>query len=404
MLLCVGISLKLLKGCETLALLSFRKNQPSLEMGTVSPARVGDKELFKLSGIPESCERELYSKLREQVPIIDACIGKIIRLAGGFKPIAHDERFQSILDDFSKNVRIGSSGQSLQTLADICLDSMLTYGCALGEIVYDADARGVCGVYMAPVKNIDIKEGKKPFEREYFVGRGTDSIKIKHTENLIFSALNPSPDNPCGISVLKGLPGLSAILLRIYESIGQNFDRVGNVRYAVTYKPSSDGADKAFARERAMQIAKEWSAGMSAAKNGEIRDFVAVGDVGIKVIGADNQIIDTDIPVKQILEQLVAKLGIPPFLLGLNWSTTERMSSQQTDILTSELEYYRRLLTPIIEKICVAHLRLCGCAEGVDIEWDSINLQDEEALASARLNNAKARSIELENARLENIA
>ena len=257
---------------------------------------------------------------------------------------------------------------------------------------------------MAPVKNIDIKEGKKPFEREYFVGRGTDSIKIKHTENLIFSALNPSPDNPCGISVLKGLPGLSAILLRIYESIGQNFDRVGNVRYAVTYKPSSDGADKAFARERAMQIAKEWSAGMSAAKNGEIRDFVAVGDVGIKVIGADNQIIDTDIPVKQILEQLVAKLGIPPFLLGLNWSTTERMSSQQTDILTSELEYYRRLLTPIIEKICVAHLRLCGCAEGVDIEWDSINLQDEEALASARLNNAKARSIELENARLENIA
>ena len=33
------------------------------------------------------------------------------------------------------------------------------------------------------------------------------------------------------------------------------------------------------------------------------------------------------------LEQLVTKTGLPPFLLGLNWSTTERMSTQQADIL-----------------------------------------------------------------------
>ena len=79
---------------------------------------------------------------------------------------------------------------------------------------------------------------------------------------------------------------------------------------------------------------------------------MAVGDVDIKVIGADNQMIDTEIPVRQLMEQLVAKLSIPPFLLGLNWSTTERMSAQQSDILTSELEYYRRLLEPILREIC----------------------------------------------------
>lgn len=383
-----------------MALFGKKNNYPAPSDSAVMPARVGDKELFKLSGVPQSCERELYSKLREEVPIIDACIGKIIRLTGGFKVTALDERFQPILDEFSKNVKIGASGQSLQTLVDSYLDSLLTYGCALGEIVYDADKRGICGIYLAPVKKLEVKEGKKPFTRDYYVGRGANAIRIKHRDNLVFTALNPSSDNPCGVSILRGLPGLSAILLRIYESIGQNFDRVGNVRYAVTYKPSGD-SDKAFARERAMQIAKEWSAGMSAAKNGEIRDFVAVGDVGIKVIGADNQIIDTEIPVRQILEQLIAKLGIPPFLLGLSWSTTERMSSQQTDILTSELEYYRRLLTPVIEKICNTYLRLCGCAEGVSVEWDNINLQDESELATARLNNAKARAIELENAMAE---
>ena len=84
---------------------------------------------------------------------------------------------------------------------------------------------------------------------------------------------------------------------------------------------------------------------MQAAAEGEIRDFVAVGDVDIRVIGADNQFIATEVPVRQLLEQIVAKLGLPPFLLGLSWSSTERMSSQQSDLLTGELESYRRLLT-----------------------------------------------------------
>ena len=133
---------------------------------------------------------------------------------------------------------------------------------------------------------------------------------------------------------------------------------------------------------------------MESTRGGSVRDFVAVGDVDIKVIGADNQLFDTEVPVRQILEQLIAKLSVPPFLLGLNWSTTERMSSQQADILTSELEYYRRLLTPVIRKIAVAFLRLQGSDSDVDIIWDNINLQDETALAEARLKNAQAVLIE----------
>ena len=133
---------------------------------------------------------------------------------------------------------------------------------------------------------------------------------------------------------------------------------MGNVRYAVTYKPSGDPAERAYAGERTRQIAKEWSEGMRAGTHGEIRDFVCAGDVDIRVIGSDNALLDTEVPVRQLLEQLIAKLSIPPFLLGLNWSTTERMSTQQADILTSELEYYRRLLEPALRRIGTAFLRL----------------------------------------------
>ena len=98
-----------------------------------------------------------------------------------------------------------------------------------------------------------------------------------------------------------------------------------------------------------------------------------------------------------MLEQIIAKLSIPPFLLGLNWSTTERMSKQQADILTSELEYYRRLLTPVLMRVCRTFLRLRGCPCEPVVKWNTINLQDEVESAKARLYNAQAEQLERQN-------
>ena len=99
-----------------------------------------------------------------------------------------------------------------------------------------------------------------------------------------------------------------------------------------------------------------------------------------------------------MLEQIVAKLGIPPFILGLNWSTTERMSAQQADILTSEIEFYRRAVEPAIRKICSLWLRMNGYADRFSIEWESITLQDITELSRSRLYNAQAEKLEREKA------
>ena len=128
-----------------------------------------------------------------------------------------------------------------------------------------------------------------------------------------------------------------------------------------------------------------------------MRDFVSGGDVSIRAIGADNVMPDCEVPVRQILEQLVAKTGLPPFLLGLSWSSTERMSSQQADILTSEIDYYRRLLEQAILKIARFYADMNDISSDIWVEWENVNLQDEESLARARLYNAQAQQIELEN-------
>ncbi|MCC8016597.1 MAG: hypothetical protein LIO43_04350 [Clostridiales bacterium] len=124
-----------------------------------------------------------------------------------------------------------------------------------------------------------------------------------------------------------------------------------------------------------------------------VKDFVAVGDVSVKVIGADNNVLSSEIPVRQLLEQIVAKTGLPPYMLGLSWSTTERMSTQQADMLTTELEAYRRMLNPVLFKIGRKYLDINGISLPVKVSWGDITLQDETEHARARLYDAQADKI-----------
>ena len=93
----------------------------------------------------------------------------------------------------------------------------------------------------------------------------------------------------------------------------------------------------------------------------------------------------------------MAKTGIPPFMLGLSWSSTERMSSQQADMLTTEITAIRRTLTPVVERICRLWLRMHGYTCGLEVQWEDINLQDEVEDARAALYLEQARKLRIEN-------
>ena len=214
---------------------------------------------------------------------------------------------------------------------------------------------------------------------------------------VLFTPLLPESENPYGVSLLRSMPFMAELLSRIYYAVGQNWERCGNVRFAVVYKPQGEEPDGALARERAELLSQEWSGAMQETRGGSVRDFVSVGDVSIRAIGADNVMPDCEVPVRQILEQLVAKTGLPPFLLGLSWSSTERMSSQQADMLTSEITALRRTLPPMVERVCRLWLRLHGYGCRFAVEWDDINLQDLVEEAKAELYREQARRLRLEN-------
>lgn len=345
-------------------------------------------------------EISLYRSIREAVPIVDAAIMKLIRLSGGVTVTCADAGAQKALEYFLRTVNTGRGQRGIDSFIDCYLDSLITCGRAVGEIVTLGN-REIAALFCGNVTDVQIKEGDTPLSFE-LCGRGEDGLfkPFPYQELLLFTPFNPESDSPYGVSLLRSMPFLTEILLKIYNAIGVNWDRVGNVRFAVVYKPNGDVLDRAYARERSEQIANEWSRAMQSGKNGAVRDFVAVGDVDIKVIGTENQIPDSEVPVRQILEQLIARTGIPPFMLGLSWSSTERMSAQQADLMTSEITAIRRQITPVIERICELWLKMHGYACGFKIEWADINLQDEVEEAKAELYHAQAAKLvdcELEN-------
>ena len=373
----------------------FRQKKNRTEYSVPVLAGGGGRNANRLSLLSgyssfDPISNELFRSLRESVPVIDAAIYKTVRLIGGFKIQTTDKRFDKVMEDFLKNVPADSGQVSLQGFIDMYFDRLLTYGTAVAEMVTDEEGR-VVYLYNAPQNSVVLKRNKTDFRKvDVCYSEDFGSEPLEFQDRLVFSTLNAEAGSLTGTSILRGLPFVSSVLLKIYNAIGENWDRVGNVRFAVTYKPKDDAMSGAYAKDRAMQIAEEWG---SAMKSSEVRDFIAVGDVDIKVIGADNQILDSEVPVRQMLEQIIAKMAIPPFMLGLSWSTTERMSEQQADALTTELEHYRRVLTPVIEKICKTHLKAYGYTNDIEVVWDDIMLRDALEEANARHINAQADEI-----------
>ncbi len=333
-------------------------------------------------------EERIYRQIREAVPILDAAVGKLVRLSGGFSVKCRNPESQKRLETFLQTMPCGRGQVGIDSFLTAYLDSLLTYGKAVGELVVaGGKLRAVC---WGDVTLLEAQEGENVLETVLWGYDENGLLRpLPYQELLLFTTLNPEPASPYGVSIFRGMPFLADILMKIYNTVGVNWERAGNVRYSVICKAGED-MDPAVAAERGKQVATEWARAMEDSKNGTVRDFVAVGDVQIQVIGGETPILDSQVPVRQILEQLVAKTGLPPFLLGLNWSTTERMSNQQADLLTSELWALRRTVQPAIQKVCRTFLALEGLDPRVEILWDDISLQDITEQAKAALYQAQA--------------
>ena len=159
-------------------------------------------------------ETRLYRAVREAVPVVDAAIYKLIRMTGGVTAVCGDPAAERGLREFLRTVPAGRGQYGLEAFLDGYMDSLLTCGRAIGEIVPAAGNRDIAAVLWGRTEDIEIREGDNPLT---FTICGPDERgrmgPLPYQDLLLFTALDPEADNPYGVSLLRGLPFLTDILM-----------------------------------------------------------------------------------------------------------------------------------------------------------------------------------------------
>ena len=141
-------------------------------------------------------EERLYRAIREAVPVVDAAVMKLIRLTGGFTVACGDERAQREIAEFIRTVPVGRGQFGLNAFVDSYLDSMITCGRAVGEIVTDGN-RDIAAVLCGDVSDVLIREGATPLDFAVCVRDSGGQVRpLPRQELLLFTPFNPEADSP----------------------------------------------------------------------------------------------------------------------------------------------------------------------------------------------------------------
>ena len=127
--------------CETMGkwTVPWRRDKRGDEKQTPAPAvqlRQGERHPFRgMDGYTplHKPEFELYRSIREAIPVVDAAVWKLVRLAGGVSVRCGEEKTEAALNEFLRTVPAGWGQRGIQSFLDCYLDSLLTCGRAVGE-------------------------------------------------------------------------------------------------------------------------------------------------------------------------------------------------------------------------------------------------------------------------------
>ena len=224
-------------------------------------------------------EDRIYRQLREAIPVLDAAVTKLVRLSGGFRVACCNEYAQARLEQFLKTVPVGHGQVGIDNFLAGYVDSLLTVGRAVGEIVMGGGR--IHGICWADVTKLQVEEAENGLDVVLWGANEKGLLRpLPYQQLLLFTTMNPEPDHPYGVSIFRGMPFLADILMKIYTAMGSNWERAGNVRYSVICK-DTENLDPLQLQERGKQVATEWARALEDGKIGTVRDFVAVGDVQI---------------------------------------------------------------------------------------------------------------------------
>lgn len=377
---------------------------------------------------------DFYEALREGIPIIDSAIRRLISLNGTIKVIGDNGPLVRELEDFCTNVPVNDMQKGIHAFLENASNETFEQGFALSEFILTPDLKDIAGLRVADSKQIVFRrnaEGRAlPYYRqpgynaqtvwsrpETIVQRILTSTYSQSAylsgmwespltpDNKLYFSINNENTDPYGVSVMRSMEFVSKILMTMQNSIMNVWERFGDPSYHVKYKTTRRdlGAEDIEARRK--KIASDFTNAITSKRAGKSADFItavnADADITIEVIGHDNNILQLDVPARHILEQIVSKTGLPAWMLGIYWSTTERMATLEVESALQDAKVRDLAMLPEFIRLFSTFLLVRGRKWKTittdprkpgdwGICFETPNLHDLVAQAQARFLNAQA--------------
>lgn len=351
--------------------------------------------------IPRQVNPWFYMALREALGPIDGGIDRLVTMDGIINVEGDNDKIvQAIQNDLIRNIPVNDLEGGLQAYYAAQGDMMLEQGFNVGEIVLDKRGRELIGLRMADSKGVVFhREGtqlqtwyRPPIIMRWGRRDGTDAIETVIRNNgpsialsggylteqgfaqldpatMIYGAFNATADNPYGVSIMRSIEFVSQILVKIQNATGNAWDRFGDPSFHLVYKTKNRAlrGDAGDFDKRQKQLAADLAAVLNAKRSGNSADFVqAVGaddDVVLNVIGAGNEELQIEMPANHMMQQVLARFGLPAWMLGIESSrSSSALGDQQSEMViqASKTRFDRR--RPGLERIIATWLRGRGMA------------------------------------------
>jgi SPP1 gp7 family putative phage head morphogenesis protein len=354
------------------------------------------------SFVPRKIEASFYEFLREAIPIIDAGINKLVNLEGHLEVEGDDAALVDEIQEWLYNVPVNDLQKGLHAFHQNFTAEAFEQGFAIGEFVTDKKRTDIVSLRVADSKYIKFKRSETGIEI-YQKADGDNQDRKLTSDNLLYFSINNENQNPYGVPLVRSCEFVSKILATMHNSLANVWERFGDPSFSIIYKTSKrDGVDLASRRQT---IEDEFNTAIRAKREGKSADFVRAidmnSDIKIDIIGAADQLLEFEVPVRHVQEQIIAKIGLPPWMLGMHWSTTERLSDNEAEILLADIATRQAAKMPYFYNLIRTLLLLRGRTwEKGDwkLKWAQVSLKDILKQAQARFMNAQADMYYLQNA------
>ena len=344
--------------------------------------------------VPLKADYALYKLLREAIPCLDTAISKLVLLVGKPTVIA-DEPLKSEINAWLRSVRVNHLQQGFTAWVANHVDSMLWSGKAVGEIIPSNAGDDIYALRNLESDTIVYQQSAADPHTLVVCQQQTaraDPVPLD-PEWTVVNLRNPGT-NPHGVSLFRSLPFVAEILATMEQAFRQTWERFGSPTFRVNWTAPEGYADPTGEKTTAIMagIESAFVEAMEARKQGKIRDFFT-SSVEVSVIGADGHVLDFQEPYLAIMQQIAGVTGLPYWMLGFPWGTTERLSTQQADVLIATIDGIWDELYPDVYRIIERRLALTGARGDFEVVREATTLQDAVETARGKMMEAQAERV-----------